>query len=410
MTTPIDALVAIDAADVYVDGQLVAVMQRRPTLVEFRYLPSVPPELAVAPTLPVGGEPVVTSGRAVPPYFAGLLPEGRRLTALRTALKTSADDDFAMVLAIGADPVGNVQVVPAGEPRPEFGAVEPDAPQIDETSFADLFERATGRSPDRGGLAGVQDKVSGRMITLPVRMKGRGVLLKLDPPEFPHLVVNEMFFLRMAAGCGLTPVDAEVVHDRDGRAGLLVERFDRTTTGTDVVAFAVEDGGQATDRYPGDKYALDAEYVASTLADRCRARPVAALDLFRQFAFAVLTGNGDLHAKNLSVIRRGGEWRMAPVYDIPSSYPYGDSSLAMALGGTREGQVSRRRLIAFAAAVGLRERAAVLALDEMLDATEPWLDRLSELPFDPRRLDRLHHFLSSRRRLLLNEPTGPPSA
>ncbi|WP_414819923.1 HipA domain-containing protein [Serinicoccus sp. CNJ-927] len=35
------------------------------------------------------------------------------------------------------------------------------------------------------------------------------------------------------------------------------------------------------------------------------------------------TGNGDLHAKNLSVLQRDGEWRVAPVYDVPSTVPYG---------------------------------------------------------------------------------------
>lgn len=400
MTASIDELVGVDAADVYVGGHLVATILRQPTAIEFRYRSSVPADLAVATTLPVRKEPTITPGRAVPPYFAGLLPEGRRLTALRSALKTSADDDFSMLLAIGDDPVGNVQVVPAGEPPPEFAPEDPGAAGVENTSFGDLFDRATGESPDRSGLAGVQDKVSGRMISLPVRMRGRSVLLKLDPPEFPHLVANERFFLDMAAACGLRPVNAEVVHDRDGRPGLLIDRFDRDVTDDGTSAFAVEDGCQVIGRYPGDKYALTAEQVVTALAALCRARPVAALGLFRQFAFSLVTGNGDLHAKNVSVVRRDGEWAIAPVYDIPSSYPYGDSTLALRLGGSRDGQVSRKRLLAFAAEVGVRERAAVMALDELLDASEPWLDRLDQLPFDERRLHDLRRFMQARMRLL----------
>lgn len=403
MTARLDELIEVDVADVYVNRERVASMRRLPAAVEFRYDPSAPAELAVATTLPVSDEPILTAGRAVPPYFAGLLPEGRRLTALRTALKTSADDDFSMLLAIGGDAVGNVQVVPHGEAAPPFGGVEPDAPELGNVSFPDLFEAATGRSPDRVGLAGVQDKVSGRMISLPLRAESRSVILKLDPPEFPHLVANEAFFLRMARSCGLRVVAANVVHDRDGRPGLLVERFDRIVSEGVASALAVEDGCQVTGRYPGDKYALSAEDVASGLATLCRARPVAARDLFRQFAFALLTGNGDLHAKNLSVVRRGrdDEWFVAPAYDLPSSYPYGDSTLALAMGGTREGQVSRKRLLAFAAAIDLPERAAEMALDELLDALLPWLDRLDELPFDDRRVHDLHRFLTARRNLLL---------
>ena len=43
-----------------------------------------------------------------------LLPEGRRLGALRRAVKTSADDELSLLLAVGADAIGDVQVVPSG--------------------------------------------------------------------------------------------------------------------------------------------------------------------------------------------------------------------------------------------------------------------------------------------------------
>ena len=47
---------------------------------------------------PLSEEPVVTRGRGVPAYFAGLLPEGRRLSGLRRALKTSADDELSLLV------------------------------------------------------------------------------------------------------------------------------------------------------------------------------------------------------------------------------------------------------------------------------------------------------------------------
>ncbi|MFP5487362.1 MAG: type II toxin-antitoxin system HipA family toxin [Acidimicrobiia bacterium] len=400
MTAPLHGMVDVDVADVHRNGVRVARLVRRPTSVEFAYLPDTPPQLAVATTLPVGGDVVVTPGRAVPPYFAGLLPEGRRLTALRTALKTSADDDFAMLLAVGADPVGDVQVVPAGEPCPPFVTSDETAPSLEQASFAELFATATGVSPDRVGLAGVQDKVSGRMISLPVTLRRTAAILKLDPPEFPHLVENEAFFLGVARDCGVRTTATRVVHDRDGRPGLLVERFDRVADEEGVRGLPVEDGCQASGRYPGDKYALSSEAVATTLADLCRARPVAALDIFRQFVVAIATGNGDLHAKNLSIVRRDGEWTVAPAYDVPSSYPYGDATLAMSIAGSREGQVSRKRLLAFADAIGLRERAASMTIDATIDAVTPWIDRVDRLPFDDRRIHDLRRFMSSRLQLL----------
>ena len=45
-----------------------------------------------------------------------------------------------------------------------------------------------------------------------------------------------------------------------------------------------------------------------------RAPGVAALELYRLLVFAYLSGNGDLHAKNLAILRdQQGEWRIPPV-------------------------------------------------------------------------------------------------
>jgi hypothetical protein len=64
--------------------------------------------------LPTTADPVPRRGGALPAFFTGLLPEGRRLGALRRAVKTSADDELSLLLAVGGDAVGDVQVVPAG--------------------------------------------------------------------------------------------------------------------------------------------------------------------------------------------------------------------------------------------------------------------------------------------------------
>ena len=91
--------------------------------------------------------------------------------------------------------------------------------------------------------------------------------------------------------------------------------------------------------------------LASTAA--CSARLVAARSALTQFAFAWLTGNGDLHAKNLPVLQEpSGEWRVAPIYDIPSTLRYGDTTVALTLQGA-DSNLSRKRFTAFGAALGL---------------------------------------------------------
>ena len=259
-TPNVAALTKVVAADVYKKDLLAARLVRVQGTVHFEYDPEYlsQGEPAVATTLPLSDEPVVTARGAVPPYFAGLLPEGRRLSALRRAVKTSADDDLSLLLAVGLDPVGDVQIVPAGQhPTPAEPLVCVDK-AFEEVTFFEILEAAGVIDPV--ALAGVQDKASARMISVPVGQAGERYILKVDPPEFPHVVENEAYFIRRAALAHFPVVDARIVHDANGRPGLLVERFDRVN-GPDgqPTALAVEDAAQVMGLYPADKYRISAE-------------------------------------------------------------------------------------------------------------------------------------------------------
>ena len=368
---PLDELRGVERADVLKAGTRAGSLIRRADAVVFAYDRQHVDGGgdAVATTLPVSPSPVVTHAPgALPPFFSGLLPEGRRLGALRLAVKTSADDEVTLLLAVGEDTVGDVQVVPDGEAPEE---VEPrvSAGDWEEIRFLDLFAASVGdaRAVDRVALPGVQDKVSARMINVPVALENARFFLKLDPPEFPHLVANEAFFLSAARRSGVETAEAEVVHDAGGTPGLLVRRFDRVGDALGrVVSLAQEDACQVLGRYPADKYRVSTEEVIGALAGVCQAASVAAFALLKQAVFAYLTCNGDAHAKNFSVHRLpDGEWRVTPAYDLPASHPYGDTTMALTINGRRREDIGRADFIALGEAVGLRARAVERALDEL---------------------------------------------
>jgi serine/threonine-protein kinase HipA len=402
------ALRRVQAADVYVGGTRAAELRRTPAGTTFRYLPEYLAAAgpAVATTLPLDDREMTTPAGALPPFFAGLLPEGRRLTAVRTVTKTSADDELTLLLAVGADTIGHVRVVPAGDPPVE----DSDGPTLAspaDVSFADLFARAVGTDGelDRVALPGVQDKVSGRMIAFPVTGARGRYLLKLDPPEFPNLVANEAFFLRAARRSGLVTASAKVILDREGRPGLLVERFDRLEAPGGSSRLAQEDGCQVLGRYPADKYLVSSETMVASMSAATGAPVVAARELLRQLAFAYLTGNGDAHAKNFSVLRStSGEWRVTPAYDVPSTHPYGDTTLALSIDGRDRENVTWRSFVALGEAVSIPERAVRRTLAELVQKVDRWIGDLDELPFDAHRIQRLRRMIADRRRKLT-----PPS-
>lgn len=374
---------ATRTADVFKAGRLAAQLRRVDGGTEFAYLPGYLRDgIAVATTLPLSDEPRVTPAGAVPPFFAGLLPEGRRLWNLRRALKTSADDELSLLLSVGRGPVGDVQVVPEGEvPAPAEPLLQVKR-SFAETRFADLVDQAGMIDPV--AIPGVQDKVSARMISVPLARASNRYILKIDPPEYPHVVENEAYFLGVARAMRMPVADAEVVRDADGRPGLLVRRFDRVPAPIgEALPLACEDACQLLDRWPADKYRVSSEEVANVIGDLCPASLPARREVFNQLCFAWLTGNGDVHAKNLSVLRGlDGEWKVAPAYDLPSTILYGDKSLALAIDGQTTG-LSRRRFLTFALAIGLPEPAAVRVIERVLAGTQRVITELEDgvLPF-----------------------------
>lgn len=141
----------------------------------------------------------------MPPFFAGLLPEGVRLQALTAAARTSIDDHLTLLLVVGADTIGDVQILPEGVSRTEPRALlDVVGNSVDDLGV--VFARATSTEVselDRVSLPGVQVKVSVAMMSAPVGTTSGPSILKLDPEGWPHLVANEHFFLSMAAGCVL---------------------------------------------------------------------------------------------------------------------------------------------------------------------------------------------------------------
>lgn len=372
--SPREALRSITTADVHKAGRHAGILSRSESgAVTFSYLPGYGGP-AIASTLPVGLDPVTVPGGGLPAFFAGLLPEGHRLTVLRREIKTSADDELSVLLAVGADTPGDVQVVPVGS-----APLEPPPLLHDDVSRLDF--RALTSAPDRHGIPGVQAKASATMLTSPLATRGMRALLKIDPAEHPHLVENEAAHMGGARALRLPVAEHAVVRDGSGTTGLLVTRFDRAV-GPDgsVRRAALEDAAQVLGLLPAAKHTPAGEDVVRALAARTAAPRIAVRSLYLQFLFAWLTGNGGLHAKNLSTLQAlDGRWNVAPIYDVACTAVYRDFSMALPIDG-RTTRLRRRHWDAFAESIGLPPRAALSA--QRLALTAAGVVDLAALPFE----------------------------
>lgn len=399
---------AIDQADVYKGAMRAGVLRRRGDDVVFEYVAAYlenDTTPAVAWTLPKTEQPVVQTGGSLPPFFAGLLPEGARLQAVVAATRTSIDDHLTLLLAVGNDTIGDVRVVPRGAPL-----VEPRlAMRESEASIADLdevFAQAVGTNAltfDPAALPGVQPKVSAAIWSAPLRTEAGPAILKLDGGRYPRLIDNEHFFLRVARDCGLRVPLHRLVRDAKGQAGLLVQRFDRVPTTGGVGDRAQEDACQVMGVFPAAKYRMKTEDAVEMLAQVCErsggSARVARLELLRLIAFSYLIGNGDLHGKNISIGAVAGErWEPTPAYDLICTQPYfaWRDPMALDLYG-RANRLTGRVLIEAGERWRVPARATTRMLDQLVRGVGSWIERVAEVGFESKVTSELSRMLERRR-------------
>ncbi|GAA4661421.1 type II toxin-antitoxin system HipA family toxin [Arthrobacter cryoconiti] len=406
-------------AVVYKSGRPAATLTRHAgTGVVFAYLPAYLSSggPAIASTLPVLDLPVILGHGSIPAFFAGLLPEGERLAKLRWAVKTTIADEFSLLLAAGTNPVGDVHILPAGTPLIPVAPLLQLTKTMPSVRFSDFA--AIPGPVDPSALSGSQDKVTASYVQ--DKDPSRAYLLKFNDASHPRRVETEYLMLNKARRLGIPVADARIVHDSAGQPGLLVSRFDRSPSGP----LAVEDGAQLLGLPPSRKYSVPSEAVAAAVVAMCSAQLLAARNVFLQFLFAWLTGNGNLHAKNISVLQHpSGEWFLAPAYDLQCTLageieqgfaagvpggilteltdgdPSRDPGMALPIGG-RAGMrtaLTRSDWLRFGTSLRLPQRLAAKCIDKALAVSTL---SATELAFEPNVSDAVVRVLDIRRAMI----------
>ena len=336
---------AIQSLDVFLNALKVGVIVRTPgdfnafSFDEAYRATGGSPILSLSFRAATGGlrkDPKPVSG-ALLAFFANLLPEEKLREAMEKhhAGAVRPGNDFDLLAALGADLPGAVRVLPSDGTN-----VKPSA-------------SAKGKPKARFSLAGVQMKLSvmkntgkGGGLTLPLDDSQGQYIAKFPSTAFPGVSENEFANLALAAAIGLDVPKRELVEKSDfegipedfdtlseGKV-LLIRRFDRGPQGERI---HIEDFAQVFGVYPSRKYE-EAAYHDIAAALNTAASAAAALEFVRRLALAVMTGNGDMHLKNWSLIYRdeGSTPALAPIYDVLSTIPYIPSdSMALSLGGER---------------------------------------------------------------------------
>ncbi|CAK7261532.1 MULTISPECIES: type II toxin-antitoxin system HipA family toxin [unclassified Shinella] len=304
----------------------------------------------------------------LPPWFAGLLPEGALRDLVLAEMGPGRHDQFDLLTRLGADLPGAVLVTPETA--------------LPETAGPLHLERLAGLDlPQPEGLikfslAGVQLKFSaapaGARLTVPARGGEGRAILKVPAARYPGLPEAEfaaMTLCRMigvtAADCRLVPVNAidglPAGFLPGGAMALSVDRFDRPGEGRRL---HMEDAGQVVGAVGERKYTMATyETILNMIRRFSTDWRADVLEGIRRIVADVLVGNGDNHLKNWSFLfPGGGAVRLSPAYDIVPTVLFAPADqLALRFVGTH----------AFAAVTLHRFRrvAAFLGLDP------DWIER-----------------------------------
>jgi serine/threonine-protein kinase HipA len=191
-----------------------------------------------------------------------------------------------------------------------------------------------------------------------------------EPQPFNRV---EAAYAQIARAAGLDVCDMELLDSGDGRAHLLIRRFD-IQNGERIHQHSL--GGILHVDYNDVGASSYEEYLRTIL--RLGMPPQAVEQGYRRMAFNVIAVNQDDHVKNLSFhMGRDGGWRLTPAYDLTFAKGAGWTATHQMRVSDKLRDINRNDLLRVAATFGIKSPGHIL--DEIGAAVAAWPERAREV-------------------------------
>ncbi len=357
-------------------------------------------------------------GERVRSFFDNLLPDSEVIRGrIKRRYRLRSDSPFDLLAQVGRDCVGAIQLLPPDEePAPQRIEGKP----LDDSQVAAILRSVINPGSSnthddedfRLSLAGAQEKTALLFHDgewhIPIGATPSTHIIKLPMGTFGPFGVNldtsienEWLCSLIAKELGLGAAHSALHRFEDQRV-LVVERFDRryAPDRSHILRLPQEDFCQATGTSPALKYESDGGPTMATIMDILLGSSNAREDREHFFSSQILfylLAAPDGHAKNFSLfIESGGRFRLTPLYDVISAYPFlgkgsaqiAEQKLTMAMSFTTEekhykwNRIVSRHLIDAGRRLGLASSVESI-ISTLADKVPRALERVSAaLPAD----------------------------
>lgn len=207
-----------------------------------------------------------------------------------------------------------------------------------------------------------------------------GYILKPQTPEYRNLPEAEDLAMRIAERAGVKTVPHALLR-MNGQYAYITKRVDRRIRGTrrvTVAKYAMEDFCQLDGRLTADKYRGSYERCAKIIGQYSERKGLDLSELFLRLVISFVSGNSDMHLKNLSLIETApgsAAYVLSAAYDLlPVNVLLSEDheELALTLNG-KKANLRRNDFLHFAGQCGMAPAAAEKILQSVAAAEADYL-------------------------------------
>lgn len=178
--------------------------------------------------------------------------------------------------------------------------------------------------------------------------------------------------MHMAEAARIKVVPHSLIRLADGSLGYITRRIDRTKKGEKI---DMEDMCQLTLHPTEYKYKSSCEQIAKAIAAYSSTPRLDLVNFMQVLLFSFVTGNNDMHLKNLSLYRPKALYQLSPAYDLLNvaiANPEDKEEMALSING-KKARIKLADFLKASNTMGIEQRVTLALIDGLRNAMPAWI-------------------------------------